>query len=435
MTLSVHSFGLIDALVVATFIVPPAVGMLQSVKASLWYMLYLIPCLISMSFYVCFIPGYATARLSELTWGTKDTGAGAAVVDEKKREYKRKARSTLFVVLLMNCLCFFFYVFVNDKYNVPGVVKVAGYIVLLLPMGLNAVVSLLFFALRAGQAMVQLCRRGCGPSHSHGDYSPLHAGAHSLYGTSADFSSVTRSSGPVSEGRFRHTPALHSGQWSGPRRAPFQPGAMSPFHEDGRASCVHSVPPHPHGWECRGCGSVATLDRYDVRVATPNRSRPYLGDSLSEHVGGHRSAAGSPLSQARTAPHRSPQRPSNPWQWRRHVHPDNTVGSWIPSGSSIAGSDDASIPGRQDHAQRERRPGHRHDPYDSKRNSPVLNGGEARGRGRTSRGGAGSRHRRDETTGGPDMDHSHSRSSARQRMDGDSEGQRAGTSDGVIRQD
>ena len=156
-------FGLIDGLVVVTFIIPPVVGMVQSVRASTLYMLYLIPCLISMSFYVCFIPGYALARLWELTWGNKDTGQDA-VAAQKKREYERKARKSLVGVLVVNAIVFFGFVFVNDMNDVPGKLKIAGYVLLLLPMGLNLAFAVVYFLMRTAVEVVAICRRGCAAS-------------------------------------------------------------------------------------------------------------------------------------------------------------------------------------------------------------------------------------------------------------------------------
>ena len=156
-------FGLIDGLVVVTFIIPPVVGMVQSVRASTLYMLYLIPCLISMSFYVCFIPGYSLARLSELTWGNKDTGQDA-VAAQKKREYERKARKSLVGVLVVNAIVFFGFVFVNDMNDVPGKLKIAGYVLLLLPMGLNLAFAVVYFLMRTAVEVLAICRRGCAAS-------------------------------------------------------------------------------------------------------------------------------------------------------------------------------------------------------------------------------------------------------------------------------
>ena len=153
-------FGLIDGLVVVTFIIPPVVGMVQSVRASTLYMLYLIPCLISMSFYVCFIPGYALARLWELTWGNKDTGQDA-VADQKRVEYDLKAREYLVWVLVANVVVFFIFVCLNDLGEVSSSLKIAGYILLLLPMGLNLAFAVVYFLMRIGAEVAAICRRGC----------------------------------------------------------------------------------------------------------------------------------------------------------------------------------------------------------------------------------------------------------------------------------
>lgn len=71
---------IIEALVVATLIILQLAAVAQSMRAAVLYLLYLPLSLPSVCFYLCFMTSYGTARLSELSWGTKNTGSEACKV-------------------------------------------------------------------------------------------------------------------------------------------------------------------------------------------------------------------------------------------------------------------------------------------------------------------------------------------------------------------
>ena len=151
-------FEAIDVLVLSTLLVPPLAGSIQSVRAAVLYLLYLPLTLPTVCLHVCFIPSYGLARLSELSWGTKDTGA-EAVNDQQKQLYKRKGRRAFMALLAANALVFVAFVFSDDAGAVTSTVKIAGYVVVLIPLFLHFTCSLLYFLKRAIVGVYVACTR------------------------------------------------------------------------------------------------------------------------------------------------------------------------------------------------------------------------------------------------------------------------------------
>jgi len=150
--------GIIEVLVVATLIIPPLAAVAQSMRAAVLYLLYLPLSLPSVCFYLCFMTSYGTARLSELSWGTKNTGS-EAVGRRQLASYTRKARAVLCGVALVNSLLFVAFVLTNDRGDLTTSIQAIAYVLLLAPIAINFVCAFLFFLKRTAEGVYATCKR------------------------------------------------------------------------------------------------------------------------------------------------------------------------------------------------------------------------------------------------------------------------------------
>jgi hypothetical protein len=113
--LGVQGLNAISILVVLGLLMPIAIGIFQSSKSAMLYVMYLPWFLFTIPFFLVFIPSYSFSRLWDTSWGNRDTGADSAVTQLSLSVMKKRTALFICFVFCINIFLIFFFVYVHHR--------------------------------------------------------------------------------------------------------------------------------------------------------------------------------------------------------------------------------------------------------------------------------------------------------------------------------
>lgn len=110
-----------------------------------YYITYSIPFIFSFIHYISFIPSYAFARFHDISWGNRDSNTKISL--RKKREFLCISLTNTILIIFMNFLISYMYIFLVCTYSLNDYVYLFFSLLLLFPIIVQYIISLLYFIL------------------------------------------------------------------------------------------------------------------------------------------------------------------------------------------------------------------------------------------------------------------------------------------------